>query len=368
MRRFLCVLVAIALFAMACSSAAPTPTAAPTAAPAKPAATTAPAAPTKPAATTAPAAQPTTAAAPAKKTDFPVKGKSIIIINPFAAGGATGIAARLVGASLEKVLGVSVEVQEKAGAGSQVGSTELAQSKPDGYTLGILALPTVNTLYLNPDRKAVFNRTSFEPLVGHHIDRGMVCVKADSPYKTMKDLVDAAKAAPEKIKASTTGLLGANHMSILDLQKQTGAKFAVVHFDGGGPASTALLGGHTDAYFGFAADLDRFIKSGEFRSLGLMDKEESKLYPGVKTMESQGYNLYWGLNRTVAVPAGLPRDVYDVLSGAMKKVMQDPEHITKMEQAGLELKYTDPVEFSKLWAQIDETIKPLMEVARNEQK
>jgi len=353
---------------MACAPAAPAPTTAPSK-PAAPAATAA-TAPTK-----APAVASPTAAAPAKptevpvkKTEFPLKDKAITLINPFPAGGATGVAARLVAETLEKLLGTPVQVADKAGAGSQVGTTELVQAKPDGYTLGILALPTVNTVYLNPDRKAIFTRTSFQPLAGHHVDRGLVCVKADSPYKTMKDLVDAAKANPEKIKASTTGLLGANHMSILELQKLTGTKFAVVHFDGAAPATTALLGGHTDAYFGFAADQDRFVKSGEFRPLGLMDKEESKLYPGVKTMESQGYKLYWGLNRTIVVPAGVPKDVYDVLSAAMKKVTQDADHIKKMEQAGLELKYTEPTEFSTLWTQIDETTKPLMTAALAEQK
>jgi len=360
MARLALSLAFLLILATACSTPAP----APTAAPSQP--TAAPAAAAPAAAPTAVPAKPTDV--PAKKVDFPVKGRSIQLINPFAAGGASGVGSRLLAVEMEKELGVPVEVVDKAGAGSQIGTTDIAQAKPDGYTWGMIGVPTVNTLYLNPDRQAIFKRTSFQSIGGHIRDAGLIAVTADSPYKELKDLVAAAKANPEKIKASTTGILGANHLSVLQIQRQAGVKFAIVHFDGGGPASTALLGGHTDIYFGFTADLYKYIVGGQMRALAVMGKTGTDFLPGVTTAASQGYPLDWSLSRTVVVPAATPKEIVDVLSAAMKKVTNTPEHKQKIKDAGIEPAYMAPEDFMKLWADYDVVVDPLLKEALLEQK
>ena len=217
-------LLMIGLLVIGCSRSAPAP--APTSAPAAP---KAPAA----ASTAAPAAAPTQAAAAAPaKAAFPEAGKPITFIVPFSAGGSTDIAARTLAPYLEKELGVPVNIVNKPGAGSQIGLTEMTQSKPDGYTIAYANLPGPITIYLNPDRKATFTKKDFAPIAMHLINPGAVAVKADGPYQSMKDLVDAAKANPGGIKAATTGLLSDDHLAILNVANAAGVKFAIVHFDG----------------------------------------------------------------------------------------------------------------------------------------
>ncbi len=336
-----------------CTQAAPPPTAAP-------------AAPTK--AAEAPKAAPTAEAkaapAAAPKVDFPVKGKAISIIVPYAAGGGTDLSARVLADGLEKELGTPVQIVNKAGAGGQVGLTELAQAKPDGYTIGSSVLPAVITTYLDPERKSAFGRKDLQLLALHVADASAVAVKADSPFKAVKDIVEAGKAKPGAVKWGTTGILGTTHLNIVQLQKVTGAKFAIVHFDGGNPMKTALLGGHIDAHFGSAGESLPQFKSGEMRFLGIMDKQRSSFYPDVPTLEEQGYPLYAAGTRGYILPAGTPKEVVNVLTTAMKKVMATPEHKKKMDELGLTIRYMDPDQYSAYWADYEEQVKPLMALAK----
>ena len=351
------VLASAALATAGCSQAASPP--APTTAPApKPAATAIPAEPTK-----APAsAQPT--AAPAPKVSFPEKGKPITLIVPYTAGGSVDIAARVLAPALEKELGTPVQVVNRPEAGAQVGTTELARAKPDGYTLGYTVLPTTITLYLDPERKAVFSRKDFAPVAMHVIDPGVVGVKADSPYKTMQDFVNAAKAKPGAIKIAVTGVMGPSHLDVLQTQALTGAQFAVVHFDGGAPGLTAMLGGHVDAKYGNIGDFLPQMKSGNIRILGIMDTQENKFLPGVKTMESQGIKQYSAVSRGVSAPAGTPKEIVDAISGAIKKIIASNEHKAKMQEMGQTLRYMDPAEFGKYWDDVEAQVKPLMSLVK----
>ena len=345
--------LALGLILAGCTQAAPLPTAAP-------------AAPTK--AAEAPKAAPTAEAkaAPtaAPKVDFPVKGKAISIIVPYAAGGGTDLSARVLAEGLEKELGTPVQILNKAGAGGQVGLTELAQSKPDGYTIGSSVLPAVITTYLDADRKPAFGRKDLQLLALHVADASAVAVKADSPFKTVKDIVEAGKAKPGAVKWGTTGILGTTHLNIVQLQKVTGAKFAIVHFDGGNPMKTALLGGHIDAHFGSAGESLPQFKSGEMRFLGIMDKQRSPFYPDVPTLEEQGYPLYAAGTRGYILPAGTPKEVVTILTNAMKKVMATPEHKKKMDELGLTIRYMDPDQYGAYWADYEEQVKPLMALAK----
>ena len=278
------------------------------------------------------------------------------------------MAARALAATAEKILGTQIQVVNKPGAGSQIGLTEIAKAKPDGYTLGIVTLPTAINTYLEPERKAVYTRNDFVPLALHTIDPVVIAVKADSPYKTTKDLIEAAKANPEKIKAADIGVLSGKHLAILDLQKATGAKFAIVHFSGGSQAMTALLGGHIDANFCTAGEVPSQYKAGEVRLLGIMDKQPSKFYPGITTLESQGYKVYSTSSRGWVAPAGTPKEIVNKLSAALKKAMEDPDHQQKIEATTSELRYMDPDQMSTYWADMEAQYKPLIEEVLKEQQ
>jgi tripartite-type tricarboxylate transporter receptor subunit TctC len=157
-------------------------------------------------------------------------------------------------------------------------------------------------------------------------------------------------------------------MSALQLQKEAGIKLAIVHFQGGAQPVNNLLGGHTDMIFDFPSVLMPHVKAGSFRPLAVMDRKETKFLPGVKTLESLGYKGYANTSRVYALPVGAPPEIVDVLAGAIKKVMDTPEHIQKMEQIGSISTFLGPADAAKLWAEIEEQTKTLMELAAEEAK
>src|SRR5207244_6203767 len=119
----------------------------------------------------------------------------------------TDVGARIVAALTEKILGKPMVVVNKAGAGGQVGWTDMARQRPDGYFIGYINLPATNTVVLDPERKAIFGIDAFVPIINQVLDPGIVWVRGDSPYKTLTDLVDAAKQPPNTISTATTGIM-----------------------------------------------------------------------------------------------------------------------------------------------------------------
>ena len=293
--------------------------------------------------------------------EFPIKGKPITIIVPYAAGGVTDTGARLMAAALEKELGTSVQVVNKVGAASQVGLSELVRSTPDGHMLSYAVLPTVTTHYLDPARAAIYTRKDFQPIAIHHTVAQVLAVKADGPYKTIRDLVEAARAKPETIKISDSGLLGVPHSNVLMLEMVAGVKFASVHFGGGAPSVTALLGGHVDVLAGATADALPHKVSGAFRVLAVSAEQPDKSMPEVPTMRSQGYDVLAASWTGIVAPAGTPAKVVDTLTRAIKKVIESLEHSKKLEELSLTPIYLDPAAYAKTWIETEARVKPMLE-------
>lgn len=351
---YLLAVLALASLAVAgCTQSTPAPT------PTKPAA-----APTKAAeATKPPAAQPTTpapTAAAAAKLDWPQKGKAITIIVPWAAGSPNDVFARMLAPYLEKELGTPVQVEAKPGAGSQIGMTELAKAKPDGYTLGVNSLETTIATYLDPERKAVFDRKSFAPISLALLEPDSLIVKGDGPFKTTKDLVDAAKANPEKIKMGTNGIMTATHMGVLVIEKAAGVKFAAVHFNGSSENSAALLGGHTDAGVVIASGIVGAIKSGQIRLVGILGTEGWSTFPEVKTLREQGYDAVFVRSLGLDAPAGTPPDVIARIDAVVKKTLSSQEFQKKADDANMLLKYMDTKGYSAHWDQSEAKMKVMI--------
>src|SRR5512145_2716161 len=149
------------------------------------------------------------------KVEFPQKGKAVIIIVPNAPGGINDMTARLVAPIMEKEFGTPVQVVNKPGAATLLGLTEVALAKPDGHTLLVLGLGNL-TAYLDPDRNAAPQVRELQPIAAHNVDPGAVVVNAQSPYRSVKELVDAAKATPGGLKAATDGLLGSDHLATVE--------------------------------------------------------------------------------------------------------------------------------------------------------
>ncbi len=297
--------------------------------------------------------------------DFPQKGKTIQILIGFAAGGSTDVGARILASGLEKKLGIPVLVVNKPGASGQIAYTMLTQAKPDGYTIGNTNFPSAVVTYLDPARKATYTRKNFEPLALHVVDPGLIAVKKDSPFKTLKEMIEVAKANPKKIRISTTGIQSDEAFALLQLQKMTGVQFAMVHFSQGiARAMTAFLGGKIDVFCGNVGDLLAQFKSGEVRILGIMDDKPSPFYPGIKTFAEQGYKLYNASSRGFAAPAGTPKEIINIMSEAIKQVVTTEEHKKRMADMGLTLRYMDPVQYSKYWDEYETMLKELLPLTK----
>ncbi len=355
----------LAVLLAACSQA---PAAAPTQAPAKAAEPTKAAAPAPTQAAAAPAAQPT-AAAPAAPAAQPTAAapastwkpnRPVSIVVAWAAGGTNDVAARVMAPFLEKELGQSGQIVNKAGGGGQTGFTDISVAKPDGLTLGLMVLPPAINIYMNPEVKPLFNRESFIPISVFALEPMITGVKTESPYKTGKDLMEAAKANPEKIRFASTGISATTHMQVLALQKTGGVKFARVQFDGDSQAVTALLGDHVDVASVSPAGMLSQVKAGTIRVLGYTSKDQLKLYPDVKGWPLQGYDVDIPVSRGIVLPKGAPQEIVDAYKAAMAKVSANEEFKKKAEEAGLGLNYMDQAAYNKHWDQMDAMVKPLL--------
>ncbi len=307
------------------------------------------------------------ASAGAARADFPQKGRSITIIVPNAPGGINDMTARLIAPVLEKEMGTPVQVVNKPGGATLTGLTEAALAKPDGHTLVVLGLPGNLTAYLDPDRGAIPQVRELQPVAAQNLDVGAVLVNADSPYRTVKDLVNAAKASPGGLKAATDGLMGSDHMATIYFTRKTGTSFKLVHFDGGAPATTALAGGHVDLRIGKVGSAYALVRSGKVRVIGVMDKQRSKYAPDTPTLEEQGYPDYTYYNLTgVAAPKGTPRAIVDVLSGVVKKTVDSDEARKKLDGVALIGHYMGTDEFAAYWKNAEKTIEPLILEAKKQ--
>jgi tripartite-type tricarboxylate transporter receptor subunit TctC len=244
--------------------------------------------------------------------------------------------------------------------------TELAQSKPDGYTIAYSSLMSVAMNYLDPGRKATFQRKDLAGVAAHVSDVRAIVVSAKSPYKTAKDLAAAIKAKPGKIKAATNGALSDAHFAELWFEKLAGGRLTYVHFRGTGESIPAVMGGHVDVFFGSTSEVHSLVKSGEFHALAVLGKRESKFLPGVKTAESQGYPVFFTTYRDLYVPAATPKEIVNVLAKAIKKVIDTEEHRKKVEgEMGIALEFQGPAEVEKAWDEMEKTMKELIPLARN---
>ncbi len=296
---------------------------------------------------------------------FPTKPVQLMVAYP--AGGSTDIAARIVAAIAEKELGQGIVVVNKGGAGGQVGWTDMSRAKPDGYYIGFINLPALNTVILDPDRKAAFNADAFVPVINQVLDPGIIWVKGDSPYKTLKDLVDGARRNAHKISAATTGILSDDHLAILMMEEAApGAFFRIVHFEGGAPQMTAILGGHVDVAFDNVGSVFRRIRTGEVRALAVLDTQRSRFLPEVATTPELGYpSVISSSTRGIAAPRGTPPAVIKRLEQALKKAMDDPEHVKKMDEAGLGLRVMVGEEYARYYRDLHTKAAKYTEWARS---
>jgi len=279
--------------------------------------------------------------------DYP--NKPIMLQVPYPAGGSTDVGARIVAAVAEKQFGQPVVVVNKPGAGGQLGWTELAKQKPDGYYLGMISMPHMLTAILDPERKSTFKAEDITPIISQALDPTTISVRPDS-WKTMKELIDDAKKRPGQISAGIVGYLQDDEIGYLQFAEGAGVQLRLVYFDGAAPAITALLGKHVDVLFCTVGDNYNQWKAGKIRMLTIMDKERSKFYPDLQTTAELGYpTILSAATRGIGAPKGIPQPILKKIEDVFKKAMESKDHLDKLEGAAQPVKIMTGEEFNKYY-------------------
>jgi tripartite-type tricarboxylate transporter receptor subunit TctC len=269
--------------------------------------------------------------------------RPVTMVVAFAAGGGTDIAARTVARFMSQRLGQPIVVINKPGAGGEIGFTYLARSAPDGYTLGFINTPNLVTIPL--ERQAQYHLRDFAPIANVVDDPGGIFVRADSRYKSLKDLLDQARSRPDGISYGTTGVGSDDHLSILALQGLTGIRMTHVAYNGSSAVRQALMTGEIAVGALNMGEGAADARQGLIRSLGQMGVERWPGAPEVQTLREMGLNVVEGSMRGLAAPAGTPREVLRVLASAAEAAMQDPEFRRLADQQYLPLRYLGPDEY-----------------------
>ena len=289
---------------------------------------------------------------------WPEKGKVLTMYVASGAGGGSDMAGRMIASVLEKELGVKVVVINKGGGGSQIGVTEyMAKAGTDGYTILCANTPVTISPYMDPARKATYNLSrDMKMAVGYGFSPCAVAVKKGGKYKSLKDLVEAAKANPGKIKGTASGPMVQNDLSMVLLNKAAGIQIARMYFDQQGEQRAALLGGHVDAEFNNDFELIAGNKSGEIETLAVFDKEPAAALPGVKTAESMGYKVYMAAAYGLGYKTGTPQEVLDAVEAAVLRASKKPEMAESFQKIGLGVKIMTGKEYTAYWKGIEEVV------------
>ncbi|GKS84755.1 tripartite tricarboxylate transporter substrate binding protein [Acidovorax sp. SUPP1855] len=295
---------------------------------------------------------------------FPDKPLKLVV--PFAPGGGTDLIARTLGAEMSKDLGQPVIIENKPGAGTMIGTDNVAKSPPDGYVAVVASFAHAVNPALQPKLPYGSNK-AFQPVI--LIGRGpnVLVVRPESPYKTVAEVMAAAKAHPGKLTYASQGAGTSAHLAGEMFGNLAKVSLTHIPYRGAGPALTDLLGGQVDMMFATAAAVSTFVDTGKLRALGVTTAQPSDAFKGVPTVAATvpGYRVesWYGLY----VPAGTPAPVVERLNAAAQKAARSPDFVRKLEHEGLVINAGPPAELDtyvqaeeQRWARIiqENSIKP----------
>jgi tripartite-type tricarboxylate transporter receptor subunit TctC len=284
----------------------------------------------------------------AASTAFP-GGKPIEMTTLFGAASASTQTARVLADGMAKVLGTPVPVLDKPGAGGAVGYMYLSQQKPDGHSV-VWSSNSISTTFHSG--QLPFDYKNFEHVARVTVENPALAVKSDSPWKTLKDLIEYAKANPDKVRVGNSGQGSQTHIASVALFSSVGAKIIPVHRTGG-QATADLLAGRIEVVVQFPQAVIPHVKSGELRALALLSTIPDPVFPDVKSAKAQGYNIDMPLWRGIAVPKGTPKPVMAKLQDAIKKTVESAEFKDAGQKIGFTPAYQPSDAFTRTIAEDD---------------
>jgi tripartite-type tricarboxylate transporter receptor subunit TctC len=281
--------------------------------------------------------------------DYP--SKPITMVVPFPPGGVAEIVGRPLASIMEKSLKQPIVLINRPGAGGAVGMASVAKGPADGYTI-LMGLSSISVFPVSDrvqGRSPAYELKDFAPIALVTADPTVLVVRADGPYKSVKDFVDAAKASPGKINYSSSGVYGTLHVAMEIFADAAGIKLFHVPYQGGGPAVTALLGGQVEALASGPAAAIGQIKGGKMRALASWSTERLKLLPEVPTFKELGYDAEFYIWTGIFVPAATPAAIVQRLRTVVKQAATSEDFKAAMEKVSTPVAYLDAPEFAKYW-------------------
>ena len=277
--------------------------------------------------------------------------RPITFINPFPPGGAADVVARPLASVMEPLVKQPIVIETKAGAAGAVGAQFAAAAKPDGYTIlihivSISGFAEVDRLYGRPVK---FTNDDFIPIARFIADPMVLVVNDEQPFKTLKEFVDAAKAKPNELVFSSSGLHGALHLPAALFMQAAGIQLRHLPTNGGGPALTALIGNNSQMLVSSIAAANVQIRAGKARALACFGSQRAPALPDVPTMKELGYNIEFYLWVGMFAPKGTPEQAVTVLRNASRTAAADEKFVQAMKNLGQDVAYLDQAEFRAFW-------------------
>jgi len=281
--------------------------------------------------------------------DYPSRPVTMIV--PFPPGGVADIVGRPLAAVMEKSLKQPVVVVNRTGAGGAVGMAAAAKSAPDGYTI-LMALSSVSIFPVSDrinGKAPAYEMSDLAPIALVTADPTVLVVRADSPWRTLKEFVATAKAYPGQINYSSSGVYGTLHVAMEIFANSANVKLFHVPYQGGGPALTALLGGQVHALASGPAPAVAQIKGGKVRALASWSTERLPLLPEIPTFKELGYDAEFYIWSGVFAPAATPPEILMKIRQAVRQAANSPEFRGAMDKVQTPVSYLDAPEFKKYW-------------------
>jgi tripartite-type tricarboxylate transporter receptor subunit TctC len=255
--------------------------------------------------------------------------RPVTIVVPNSPGGSTDRTARLFARALETRFRFPVVVSNMEGGGTSIGTRFVKDAAPDGHTVLAVHQALLTTAATGI---ANYGPSDFEMVALTGTDPSIVVVKGDSPYRTLQDLVAAAKARPGTLKAGVA--IGAlNHFALLSLARAADVRFRYVQTGGGGPSLVQLLGGHIDLTFLTLSDATQYRRTGDVRVLAVFDPSRHADAPDLATAREQGIDLEMPIKHLWWMPKGTPRDRVSAFSEGLREALRDPAIVENYRQS-----------------------------------
>lgn len=296
-------------------------------------------------------------------SDYPKQAIRLIV--PYSAGGVTDLAGRALAEQMSKRLGQSVVVENKTGANGTMGAIQMLTTKPDGYTIsmvpiGIYRMPHITGTTYDPAK----DFTYISQVAGFNY---YLTVSSKSPWKTLDEFVQDAKAKPDTVSYGSPGAYSSQHIAMVQLGNEAGLTWTHIPFKGESDAMMAVMGGHVQAAVGASGAIP-YVNNGDMRALAALGERRSDALPNVPTLKESGYDIVHTSAFGIVGPKDMPAEITAKLDQAIEAAMQDKELIERLDQLGVTPLYLNHADYTKTAmesvVQEEKTIKSLGDLSK----